>query len=365
MKIAVVSTPVFTCPPEGYSGLEALAWHTAKGLAEKGHKVTLIAPDGSHCPNCEMIFIGKAGSWDERRVFESYKGELHKFDVIVDHTWQKWSYTLKIDGNLKVPILGVCHAPINTMYQSLPAIDKPTFVCISKDQAAHFEALHGREARVCYNGVDLDYYKPLGIKRTDRFLFLARFSTIKGPDLAIDACIKADVGLDLVGDTSITQEPEFFEQCKKKADGVSGIPGHTMAKLFPSEEAWQKRIVIVGPAKRGECVYWYSQAHCLLHPNQRYREPFGLAPVEAMACSCPVIAWKYGALKETIGKEVGWLVQTFDDLVHAIECVAHPLSATGEKQRQYTREWASQFSIQKMIERYHELCVEAEATGGW
>src|SRR5258708_297 len=190
LKIVVVSTPIFRlCSPQGtvgYAGLEALAYHTAKGLAEKGHEVSIVAPDGSECPGVTIIPIGQEKTVDERNAYNVYWKHLLQADVVVDHSWQKWSYILKGEGVLKAPILGVMHAPCNTMYQSLPPnVDKPSFVCISQDQADHFQALHGKEAKVAYNGIDTSFYQATGVPRTNRFLFLARYSSIKGPDLAI------------------------------------------------------------------------------------------------------------------------------------------------------------------------------------
>ena len=342
MKICVISTPVFSLPVSGYSGLEHLAWLTAKGLAEKGHSVGLVAPEGSSCPGVSIISNGVAGSWDERQGYQKYWQELLKFECIIDESWNKWSLVLKQEGPLKVPVLSVCHAPIDTMYKKLPPVDKPCFVCISQDQADHFQALFGREAKVAHNGVDAEnFYKPLSIKRSDRFLFLARFSTIKGPDLAIQAAKEANVGLDMIGDTSITNEPEFFESCKRATDG--------------------EQIKIIGSATRGECVWWFSQARALLHLNQRFREPFGLSPVEALGCQCPVIAWNYGAMRETIKHgTTGFLVNSVGDVVDLIKS-----KAIDKIDGATCREWAKQFSVERMVNRYEELCIEAIRTGGW
>lgn len=349
MKICVVSTGVFavgTTGAAGYSGLEHLAWLQAKGLAEKGHEVSLVAPMGSSCPGVTIVPIGPPGQWDERTSYNAYWQHLLQQDAIIDNSWGKWSYILKQEGVLKAPVLGVCHAPVNTMFQSLPPVDKPCFVCISEDQRAHFEALFGRPARTCYNGVDPDYYRPLNVLRTDRFLFLARFSTIKGPHLAIEACRAAGVGLDLVGDTSITNEPDYLNKCKSMADG--------------------KRIRFVGPATRAETVRWFSQAHCLLHPNQLFREPFGLAPVESMLCGTPVIAWDHGAMRETIYKceHFPCLVSSLDDLTRAIKIAAGGGNIT-HLDRERARECGKQFTVQRMVDRYEELCKEALDTGGW
>jgi glycosyltransferase involved in cell wall biosynthesis len=346
MKVTVVSTPVFPCPPPGYSGLEHLAWLQAEGLAKRGHEVTLVAPDGSWAEHAKVLPTGPAGQHDEHMAYQKYWQHLLGADVVVDNSWQKHSYLLKAEGVLKAPVLGVMHAPVNTMYQTLPPVEKPCFVCISKDQANHFEALFDREARYAYNGVDPDYYKPIyGVPRTDRFLFLARFSSIKGADLAIQACKEAGVGLDLVGDTSITHEPDYFERCKAQCDG--------------------DQIRMVGPATRGECVRWFTQAHALLHPNQRFREPFGLAPVEAMLCGCPVIAWRYGAMKETVWAREVNLVGSYEELVDQIKFYSSTPAALSSRDRELCREHALQFSVENMVSRYEELCKEALETGGW
>lgn len=368
MRICVVSTSLFQLGVTGltnYGGLEQIAWLCAKGLAEKGHEVALVAPDGSSCPGVSVISSGPVGNGDEKltyggftyqipgtenlpqeqrvRKVEGYWQYLPSFDAIIDHSWNKWSYMLKAEGVLKAPVLGVMHAPVNTMWQSPPPVEKPCIVCISQDQANHFSALHNRPARVCYNGIDLDLYKPLNIPRTDRFLFLARFSTIKGPDIAIEACKEAGVGLDLIGDTSITNEPELYARCNAMADG--------------------KQIRIVGAVPRSEAVWWYSQAHAMLHPNKLFREPFGLAPVEAMACGLPVIAWNNGAMRETVRDGAsGLLVNSFEDLVRSIK--SEWMKNIIPEDREGCEEQASKFSVQRMVHRYAELCEEAIA-GGW
>jgi len=353
MRICVISSQVFACPPVGYAGLETIAWHIAKGLAAKGHQVALVAPEGSYCPGAEIIPTGPPGAWPEQIAYggngkdwPGYWKHLLAFDAIIDHSWSKFSYILKMEGRLLAPVLGVCHAPINTMYQQLPPVPKPCMVCISQDQASHLQALFNTQARVAYNGVDIDTYAPIDIPRSDRFLFLARFSSIKGPDLAIEACKEAGVGLDLIGDTTITNEPELLAKCKAMADG--------------------KQIRIIGNQSRNACVWWYSQAHTLLHPNARFREPFGLAPVEAQLCGCPVIAWDNGAMRETIKhQETGWLVRSQVELVQAISQVAKTRGEATQVFRQKCREWAKQFSIEAMVQRYETLCREAIDTGGW
>jgi len=368
MRVVVVSTPIFRTTSTGipgYSGLEQLAWIQAKGLAAKGHEVFLVAPDGSECPGVTVIPVGPEKQVDEKMAYGGYKevkdakgnvvrpkypgywNFLPEADVVIDNGWQKYSYLLKGEGKLKAPVLGVMHAPVNTIYQSLPPnVEKPCFVCISNDQADHFRNLFDADCRVARNGIDIDHYKALDIPRTRRYLFLARFSMVKSPDVAIDVAKRADVELDLVGDTSITNEPEFFHHCQKMADG--------------------KKIKIIGGVTRGETVYWYSRAHAFLHLNNRFREPLGLAPLEAGACGLAVVAWKYGALKETIRQgETGFLVRSADQAVHAINILQEKSDQAMSVMRSNCRDWvASQFSLQGMVDRYDELIHEA-VDGGW
>lgn len=348
MKIAVISTPVFRLGNtglSGYGGLEQIAWLTAKGLAAKGHQIALVAPEGSECPGVQIISNGPEKTWDEKAAYNLYWQYLPQFDAIIDHSWSKWTYILKQEGVLKAPVLGVMHAPVNTMYQQLPkGIDKPCFVCISQDQANHFMALHSREARCCPNGVDLDFYKSMNIQRSKRFLFLARFSSVKSPHIAIEACKKAGVGLDLVGDTSITNEPDYLKMCQDMCDG--------------------EQIIMVGPCTRGESVWWYSQAHALLHSAKHFREPFGLAPVEAQACECPVVSFDNGAIRETIFDK-HYLVKSDDDFVDRIKWLARLPDSEMKSMGVVARASASRFSTQAMTDRYEELCIDAVENRGW
>lgn len=370
MKVLVTSTPIFKLVPPGgtigYSGLECIAYQTATGLAKLGHEVSIVAPDGSECPGCTVIPCGPERQVNEHGAYQKYWQHLNDYQVAILHCWEKWAYMLKAEGKLKIPLLGVFHAPVNSMYgvwpptyPGLPPVENACPVCISQDQADHFKALHGREARTCLNGIDLEFYKPLGIPRTDRFLFLARFSSIKGADLAIDACLKAGAGLDLVGDTSITNEPDYLTLCQKKAEQQS--PNWDTSK--------GKQIRIIGGVSRGECVHWYSQAHAFLHPNLRFREPLGLAPIEAQAVGLPVITFDHGAMRETVKHgETGWVAKSVDEFnkwvisFYSGEAGKYPWVPVD---RNKCREWASKFSIERMVSRYNDLITEAVETGGW
>lgn len=340
MKVCVISTTILPCPPEGYSGLEQLAYLQAKGLAERGHQVLLVAPIGSKPPPGVSLH-GTTMRESEKQAYSGYWQKLPEFDAIIDNSWEKWSYMLKIEGKLKAPVLGVIHAPANTMYAKAPPLPKPCIVAISKDQAAAASECWGVSARVVYNGVDLDFYKaPFGSVRSDRYLFLARMSSIKGPHIAVALAETLKFGLDLVGDDKITGEPDYAQQLRTRC--VGGIAYH-------------------GGVNRDKCVEYFSTRKALLHMNKTYREPFGLAPVEALACGMPVIAFDNGAMRETIKHgETGFIVKDESEVEKLIKD-----DAVSTIKPKACRDWAAQFSYKAMIDGYETACKDAIDSGGW
>jgi glycosyltransferase involved in cell wall biosynthesis len=345
MKIIVISSTVIPCLPledegNGYNGLEQIVWHTAAGLARRGHDVVLVAPIGSKPPPGVTLHGTTLGE-GEMQAYSGYWQRLPEFDVVIDESWQKWSYILKIEGKLAAPILGVVHAPVNTMYERPPPVLFPCIVAISQDQADHVSEIWGVPARVAHNGLDTGFYKAgKDIKRTDRYLFLARMSRIKGPHIAADLARRMRFGLDLVGDDRMTGEPDLAQRMRMMA--VHNIKYH-------------------GGVSRQRAVEFFSAAKTLLHMNQHFREPFGLAPVEAQACGCPVIAFDNGAMRETIKHgETGFLVKSVAEVEELIR-----RDAVSQISAEACRENAQRFSVKLMVTRYEELCHEAVDTGGW
>ncbi len=340
MKIVVISTTIMPCPPPGYSGLEMVAWQQAKGLAEMGHKVTLVAPIGSSPPPGVDLHGTTLGE-SEAQAYSGYWQKLLDCDVVCDHSWSKFSTILKMEGRLTVPSLLWVHAPIETMFNVPPPIEKPCFVAISKDQAGAISGHLGVNARVCYNGVDTDFYKPLHEERTDRYLFLARMSRLKGPHIALAMAKKCRVPLDLVGDDKLVEDPLYAQRIRSGCEG--------------------SRIVYHGEKSRRECLDFFNSAKAMLHCNNAFREPFGLAPVEAQLCGCPVIAADHGSIREIVKDgETGFIYRTMEDLEDIIKS-----DKISKIDRSLCNRWASQFSVKNFIKRTMDLITEAVETGGW
>lgn len=341
MKVCVISTTIIPCPPPGYSGLEMIAWQTAQQLSKRGHEVTLIAPIGSTMPDEKVKHHGTTLGESEMQAYSGYWDKLPGFDVVVDHSWNKWSYILKAEGKLKAPVLSVMHAPAETMFASPPPVPKPCLIAISKDQAGAIAGHLGIDSRVCYNGVDTSFYRNPGTSRNDRYLFLGRMSKLKGPHIAAAVARRCGVSLDLVGDDKLVENPAYVAQVKSMCTGT--------------------QVVYHGEKARAECVVFFSGAKAMLHCNAVFREPFGLAPVEAQLCGTPVIAFDTGAMRETINHgKTGFLVRTMDEMQDLVR-----QNAVADLSPKAIRAWAEQFSVENMGKRYEELCKEAVETGGW
>jgi hypothetical protein len=60
VRIAVIAPPWYTIPPSGYGGIEWVVSLLADGLTDRGHEVTLFAPQAlrptlgwsRHCGRC-------------------------------------------------------------------------------------------------------------------------------------------------------------------------------------------------------------------------------------------------------------------------------------------------------------------------
>src|SRR5262249_14680890 len=131
-------------------------------------------------------------------------------------------------------------------------------------------------------------------------VWLGRFDPDKGPDLAVDACRAAGVGLVLVGRCNPGSEERFF--------ATAIAPRVTAAELMVN-------------VSRATALRRLAAARCLLLPL-RWREPFGMVMIEAMALGVPVVALRRGAVPEIVDDGVtGIICDTADELPDALKRV--------------------------------------------
>lgn len=102
------------------------------------------------------------------------------------------------------------------------------------------------------------------------------------------------------------------------------------------------RVLFINYVPQKDLPYLYSAAKCLVYPS--LYEGFGLPPLEAMACGCPVITSNTSSLPEVVG-DAGVMVNPYNveeigraiDLVLSNENLRREMIEKGLKQVQKFR----------------------------
>lgn len=116
-----------------------------------------------------------------------------------------------------------------------------------------------------------------------------------------------------------------------------------------SDKRFPGKIIQLGHLDKETLANYYANADVFLHPNPR--EPFGIAPLEAMASGVPVVAPNAGGLLSYATQENAWLQETTPESFAAAirEVVENPelrqkkIAAALETAQQNTRENATDF----------------------
>jgi glycosyltransferase involved in cell wall biosynthesis len=144
------------------------------------------------------------------------------------------------------------------------------FLANSQYVAARIDRYYNRRSTVVHPPVETDFYTPAGRAASSAFLIVSALVPYKRVDLAIDACRRAGRRLRIVG-----TGPELPR--------LRSLAGPDVEFL-----GWQRDEQI-------RALYRSSAATLL--PGV---EDFGIVPVEAQACGCPVVALDAGGARETV-----------------------------------------------------------------
>ena len=140
---------------------------------------------------------------------------------------------------------------------------------------------YGREAAVCYLGVDAERFRPTGAPRENLVVSVGAFTPAKRVEHVVRA----------VGSLAAARRPALvwianFAQ-----------PAYQQAMEALAQACGVSLTVLVGVPDEA-LVSWLSRAAALIYAPRR--EPFGLAPLEAGACETPVVAVAEGGVRETV-----------------------------------------------------------------
>jgi glycosyltransferase involved in cell wall biosynthesis len=255
----------------------------AKGLAELGHEVFYQLEYGHDLPPPQGVqFVNSP-----------------PHDVDIHHYYNSWflhlATTVHELAAWGIPWIASCHIDGTGTDQFVPGHrrgDVPTnWVVVSRTLAR----LYGHR-RCVPNGIDPSVMV-YSASKGDYFLFASRAEAAqaKGIDQAIELSRASGVKLVVMASsTSDAVMDDLLRRCKRGGtEFVGDVRGAQKAELF-------------------------AGARALLFPTQ-LNEAFGLVIAEALMSGTPVIASRRGACTELVTPDVGFVCETRDDYLRAVD----------------------------------------------
>lgn len=335
-----LSVAIFHDLPSG--GAKRTLYEQARRLQNRGHHLEAFLPETAEetifplaqavqtthqyrqpAPaSREKLMEGRAGFrewWGWGRHFFRLIGldqkiahdiDRREFDVVLAHHSQ-FIHSPFLFRFLKTPALFYCHEPMRAAFEegiahptvrvfirhTLARVDagnlkQATRVATnSKFSAKQFENCYGLRPRVLYHGIDHEHFtpQPSSGREAEFFLSVGALDPLKGFDFVIQSLgevpPKYRHPLRIVSDRQIPGEMERLQR---------------LARQHEVELDFQFRV------SDQRLVELYNGASVVLYAPRR--EPFGLVPLEAMACERPVLAVPEGGIQETvIDGETGFL----------------------------------------------------------
>jgi glycosyltransferase involved in cell wall biosynthesis len=347
------------------TGVQRMALETVRAIdgvlgsaAGQELEVTLLAPRHAIVPAFERVAVRKTGLFERGYAWEQLDlprltlggvllnlcnlGPLLKHrQVVVVHDAtprvmpRAFSLSFRLMYRVLIPVLGVVSARMATISE------------FSRREIAEWYGIPASRQSVCAEGgehilrqqADPDVLQKHGLTGRRFFLAVGVGSRNKNTELvakAFEHAGLADVHLVMTGARD------------------------RRVHLGADDKAFESEVVhYVGHVTDAELRALYENALALVYPS-RY-EGFGLPPLEAMTCGCPVVISDQPALLEIAGKSEAALVTGMDD-VEGLSALLTRLARDAVLRRDLSergRAHAARFTWRHTAERLLDLCREA------
>jgi len=298
-------------------------------LVERGHRVTLFATGDSQT-SAELQFYFEQGYeedeelWDWQFTEYMHVGHAYahadQFDLMHCHSYH---FGIPFAQFVGIPNVHTHHVEMEpaviSAYRALPQVQ---LVAVSEFQARAYSGCPSIE--LIPHGIETAAF-PFGAAGGKYLLFLGRMIEDKGPGEAIEIARRLQMPLVLAGPA----EDGFEERVAPQVDG------HLVTYVGRVEPPERDRLL--------------AGAAALIYPL-RYPEPFGLVPIEAMACGTPVVGVGIGAVPELVEPGVtGYLAESWQGLADLVPR-ALELDRSAIRARAVER-----FDYKRMVDRHEEL----------
>ncbi|MBI3522661.1 MAG: glycosyltransferase [Chloroflexi bacterium] len=347
---------------EQLGGAQVLVADLARGLAARGHEVTLAAANGSRVSGVRIapldidsgelrpaaLGVTAAERLDtalQARAFARVQAWLETrrdaFDVAHAHAYDAPAFELLTAPQ---PVIHTLHLPPYEagVVRAARAATAAITVTVSEANARAWREAGVPVRHVIYNGVDVTSIH-VGERKGPHLLCAGRISPEKGVHLAIALARRLGRSLLIVGGI---YDQAYFDEL---------VSPH--ARAMPT---WRTGddvdgIVWIGSRRREEVHALMGDAAATLMPVL-WDEPFGLVAVESLAAGTPVAGFRRGGLAEIVDDSCGALAEPDDE--RALERATFKALACSPGA---CRRRAERFSLDAMLSGYEELFAEVRS----
>lgn len=337
MRLTVLSVayPLAAVGPDAAGGSEQVLFAIDRALLAAGHRSLVVAHAESRVHGELVAVAGEPAPFDDAakarahaRAGEALRRVAEREHIDVIHLHGIDFATHQPPAGPKV--LATLHLPVDWY---------PDWIFTERRPAEFLIPVSHAQAGTCppskavlppiLNGVPVD---DLQARHADRgfALFLGRICPEKGVHIALDAAKRADVPLLIAGEVHPYAEHErYFRE-----------------EVVPRLDHRRRFVGAVSFARKRRLL---TAARCLLVPSL-VPETSSLVAREAAACGTPVIAFRIGALPETVvDGRTGFVV---DDEAGMAQAISRAASIDPAVCRAVARE---RFSLERMTRRYLDL----------
>ncbi|MBI2415175.1 MAG: glycosyltransferase [Candidatus Kerfeldbacteria bacterium] len=316
--------------------------------------------------------------WFSRSILWRTKYERLRYDIIHSNYWPAGLIGLSIKQSLHLPLVHVYHSLARSKYEAMRRSNTPIdFIAYHQRLSAETTiAQHSSRIistspgekqliRQWYNvpGEKIDVI-PIGINpvifhsvnqdfsrrelgwstKKKIILYVGRIEWHKGIGTLIEAMAQL-----------VRDQPEVYLYIVGGAKSKTGqqLEAEEQQRLqnLMRQHKLDRYITFVGPKRQDELALYYSAADVTAIPS--YYEPFGIVPLESMACGTPVVASRTGGMKYTmVDGETGYFAEPMNvaDLARKINRIL------SKNKSHYTRNciWRvqNQFFWPKIAQKY-------------
>jgi glycosyltransferase involved in cell wall biosynthesis len=334
LRIAQIAPLFEAVPPKLYGGTERVVSNLTEELVAMGHDVTLFASGDSvtsaklDAPWPRALRLDPdVRDWVATFTImtEHVYRRAHEFDVLHFHidywpnalfTRQETPFVTTLHGRLDLPEVGA----VFRMYPDVPLIS------ISDNQRTPVKDL--RWAATVYHGLPekLLTPQPRQADQEPYLAFLGRISPEKGIERAVRIAAGCGMKLKVAAKVDVADK-KYYEA--------------EVAPLLATAN-----VEFIGEINDAQKPAFLSGATALLTPID-WPEPFGLVMIEAMACGCPVIAFRRGSVPEVMDEGIsGFVVDSVEEAIAAVGRLGELDRAT------VRRQFEKRFTARRMAEDY-------------